>query len=47
MTGFGAAPVAVLGGTFDPIHYGHLRPAIELLEKLNLAELRLVMSRGR
>ena len=36
------APVALLGGTFDPVHYGHLRPAIEVLEGLGLAELRLV-----
>ncbi len=42
MTTAAAGPVALLGGTFDPIHYGHLRPAIELLEQLNLAELRLV-----
>lgn len=42
MTKAVAAPVALLGGTFDPIHYGHLRPAIELLEQLNLGELRLV-----
>ncbi|MEM1110941.1 MAG: nicotinate-nucleotide adenylyltransferase [Pseudomonadota bacterium] len=35
-------PVAVLGGTFNPIHYGHLRSAIELLDVLNLAELRLM-----
>lgn len=42
MTAVTVAPVALLGGTFDPVHYGHLRPAIELLEKLNLAELRLV-----
>ncbi|PWG64103.1 nicotinate-nucleotide adenylyltransferase [Sediminicurvatus halobius] len=39
------APVAVLGGTFDPVHYGHLRPAIELLEGLGLAEVRLVPGR--
>jgi nicotinate-nucleotide adenylyltransferase len=35
-------PVGVLGGTFDPIHYGHLRPAQEAMAKLGLAELRLM-----
>jgi len=39
------APIAVLGGTFDPVHFGHLRPAIELLEGLGLAEMRLVPGR--
>ena len=42
MTAGQGAPVALLGGTFDPVHYGHLRPAIELLEGLGLSELRLV-----
>jgi len=35
-------PVAILGGTFDPVHYGHLRFADDVRRALGLAEVRLV-----
>ena len=35
-------PLAILGGTFDPVHYGHLRLADDARRALGLPEVRLV-----
>ncbi len=40
----GSAPkrVALLGGTFDPIHHGHLRTALEIRDLLAVDQLNLI-----
>lgn len=35
-------PLGVFGGTFDPIHYGHLRTAFEMLQALRFGDVHFI-----
>jgi nicotinate-nucleotide adenylyltransferase len=37
-----AHAIGVFGGTFDPVHFGHLRAATEAMEKLQLDDIHLL-----
>lgn len=42
MSAASSGPLGIFGGTFDPIHVGHLRTGYELMHALQLAEVRWI-----